>query len=67
MNDNDERLINIEISLANCEKIIDELNDVIIEQGKKIDALVKGYKYIIDTMQEDGIKPLSEESPPPHY
>ena len=63
----EERLINIEINLANQEKVIDELNSVIIEQGKTIDLLVRQNKMLIEAMREDAVKPLSEETPPPHY
>ena len=63
----EQRLINIEINLANQEKVIDELNSVIIEQGKTIDLLVRQNKMLIEAMDEDAVKPLSEETPPPHY
>ena len=35
----EERLINIEIALANQERIIEDLNQVIISQGKQLDLL----------------------------
>ena len=68
MNDEVEnRLIEIETALANQEKFIDDLNEVIIKQGKIIDALVQQMKIIKETMPQDFVKPLSEETPPPHY
>ena len=68
MNDEVEnRLIEIETALANQEKFIDDLNDVVIKQGKIIDALVQQMKIIKETMPQDFVKPLSEETPPPHY
>ena len=68
MNDEVEnRLIEIETALANQEKFIDDLNEVIIKQGKIIDALIQQMKIIKETMPQDFIKPLSEETPPPHY
>lgn len=63
----EQRLIDIEINLANQEKIIDELNSVIIEQGKNIDLLLRQNKMLIEALREDTVKPLSEETPPPHY
>ena len=63
----DNRLIEIETALANQEKVIEELNEVIIKQGKIIDLLVKQLKYIKETLPQDLVKPLSEETPPPHY
>ena len=63
----EERLINIESALANQEKIIDDLNEVIIKQGKIIDGLVKQTMLIKNSLPQDLVKPLEEESPPPHY
>lgn len=67
MEKSEERLINIEVSLANCEKTIEELNLVIIEQGKLINSLQKRYNFIIDFLSQEGIRSLEEETPPPHY
>lgn len=67
---NDElesRLIEIETALANQEKMLDDLNEVIIKQGKIIDNLTKQTKLIKESLPQDLVKPLSEETPPPHY
>ena len=64
---NDERLIDIETTLANHEKTIEELSNVVFERGKKIDQLLKLNKYLLDLVDKDTVKPLSEETPPPHY
>lgn len=66
-NEIENRLIEIETALANQEKFIDDLNEVVIKQGKIIDALVQQMKIIKETMPQDFVKPLSEETPPPHY
>lgn len=63
----EERLIKIEMALANQEKTLDELNKVVFEQGQKIDHLLKLNKYLLDLVDKDVVKPLSEETPPPHY
>lgn len=65
--DLEERLINIESSLACQEKMAEELNQVIINQGKLIDFLVKQNQYLLNKLEADVVKPLSEETPPPHY
>lgn len=65
--DLEERLIAIESALAMQEKFVDELNQVVINQGKRIDYLVKQNKYLMDNISEDVVKPLEEETPPPHY
>ncbi len=67
LNDIEERLMSIEIALANQEKITDDLNQVVIEQGKTIDKLVKQNKYLLNLLEREVVKPLSEETPPPHY
>ena len=63
----EQRLITIETALANQEKTIDDLNKVVYEQGQKIDKLLKLNKYLLDMIDKDVVKPLSEETPPPHY
>ncbi len=63
----EERFIALEMALANLEKVVDELNTVIIEQGKKIDVLNKQNQFLLNVLNEDVVKPLSEETPPPHY
>ena len=63
----EDRLIDIEVALANLQKNFDELNSVVIEQSKQIDLLQKLNRYILDNMDKDVVKPLEEETPPPHY
>lgn len=67
MDDLEERLIQIETALANQERIVEDLNSVIIEQGKMIDRLLKQNQYLMSVVDQDTVKPLSEETPPPHY
>ncbi len=67
MNDLDERLMNIEMALANQERVVEDLNQVVIEQGKVIDLLQKQNQYLLSRLDEETVKPLSEETPPPHY
>ena len=66
-NELEERLVAIEMALANQEKITEDLNQVIIEQGRMIDRLVKQKQYLMTLAEQDTVKPLSEETPPPHY
>lgn len=44
----EERLIEIESAIAIQEKTIDELNQVVIEQGRQIDRLIKQNLYLAD-------------------
>ncbi len=63
----ENRLIEIENALSIAEKYLDDLNQVVIEQGKQIDILQKQNKFLLAQLRESDIKPLSEETPPPHY
>ena len=63
----EDRLINIEIALTQLQNMVDELNSVVIEQASKIEVLSKQNKYLLDTIQQETVKPQSEEVPPPHY
>ncbi len=63
----EQRLTEIEMALAHHEQLIDDLNEEIIRQGKIIDSLVKETKLLIEAIKESNVKPLSEETPPPHY
>ena len=63
----EQRLIEIETAIATQEKTLDELNKIVYEQGLKIDKLLKINKYLLDIIDKDVVKPLSEETPPPHY
>lgn len=65
--DLEKRLIEIETALANLEKLVDELNDVVIKQDKEMSLLKKSNKYLSELIEAETVKPLSEETPPPHY
>lgn len=61
------RLIEIEMSLANMQKALDDLSDVVIKQDRQINHLQKQNEFLKNVISEDVVKPLSEETPPPHY
>ena len=62
------RLTSIETALAHQQKALDELSEVAINQGKLIDSLVRQNAWLKEALLEQEIvKPLSEETPPPHY
>ena len=63
----ENRLIDIEMAVANLQKTVDELNDVVFEQSKVIDRLSKENRLLATMIKEATVKPLSEETPPPHY
>lgn len=63
----DERFENIELALTEQQRMLDDLNDVIIAQQKEIDILKKENKFLKTLIDRESVKPLSEETPPPHY
>ena len=64
---NTDRFTEIERHLADLEKQLDDLNSVVIQQNKQIARLEKDYKSLRDSVDASLVKPLSEETPPPHY
>ena len=63
----ENRFIDIEIAIANLQKTVDELNEVVIKQGNLIDKLIKENRLLATLIKDNTVKPLSEETPPPHY
>ena len=63
----ENRLEKIQLALTVQQQMLDDLNDVIIEQSKEIDALKKENKMLKTLMERETVRPLSEETPPPHY
>ena len=59
------RLMTIEMTLA--QKALDELSEMVIKQGKMLDYLTKQNAMLQTALEQDVVKPLSEETPPPHY
>ncbi|AHI05810.1 SlyX protein [Bdellovibrio bacteriovorus W] len=67
----DERLINLEIKITQQDHIIEELNEVIIEQQKRIEdlelkttALIEKFKELMTDPGDGDILPHEK---PPHY
>lgn len=64
-----ERLVDIEMALSDLERMVEDLNDVIIRQGKDIAFLQKQSHYLVEAFRntQSAVKPEEEETPPPHY
>ncbi|MCQ2735349.1 MAG: SlyX family protein [Alphaproteobacteria bacterium] len=69
MNDDEikARLVDIEMTLDTQSKILEDLSEMVIRQGKMIDYLFKQNAMLRDSLSTDVVKPLSDETPPPHY
>ena len=61
------RLTDIEMALDNQQKAVDDLSEMVIKQGKLIDYLLKQNEALRSAVDQDVVKPQSEETPPPHY
>ena len=62
MQDEESRLIDIEMALTENERQIEDLNQVIISQGKQIDRLLKQVQYLFSQLNQalllEGLKAL---------
>ncbi len=71
MNDADNaRLEALEVRVAYQDQVIEDLNQTVIDQWKKIDALRRQLNELLDRVQEvEDISagPRTPEPPPPHY
>lgn len=68
-NDHEARIEKLEIDLAHANHTIDELNDVIVEQGKQLARLTRKMSDMTDQVEElieSGIAGHAVEKPP-HY
>lgn len=67
--DTEQRFIDIEMALSNLERTVEDLNDVIIRQGRDIAFLQKQNRFLTEALRnaQSAVKPLEEETPPPHY
>lgn len=64
----EDRIIELEKNAAFQEETLEQLNQALIEQQKRIDALEKLVKSLHSQVQSGGfIKRPDEETPPPHY
>lgn len=65
---NENRFVDIEIKLAHQEDLVESLNQVVYQQGRRIDqleAMVAGLAEHIRTRAQSDATPSSER--PPHY
>lgn len=61
------RLMELEMASDMHQRMLDDLNDAIIRQEKIIERLQKQNEMLKEALSRDVVKPLSEETPPPHY
>lgn len=62
-----ERIDGLEIRIAHQDRTISDLNDVITEQWRKMEALERQVIRLRDEMQNMTPSRDAPEPPPPHY
>lgn len=64
-----DKIEELEIKIAYLEDYINQLNDVVLVQGKKIDRLIEVNNQLREkvTLLEEGGGNEIENRPPPHY
>jgi len=65
--DLDKRLVDVEINVTYLQKSLNELSDMVVKQGKVIEHLERQNMLLQSALETEIVKPLSEETPPPHY
>ncbi|MCV0424934.1 MAG: SlyX family protein [Roseibium sp.] len=67
--DHETRLEKLEIDLAHATNTIDDLNGVVVEQGKQIDRLTRALSNMTDQVEElmENVLPGHQIEKPPHY
>ena len=64
------RLEALEVRVAYQDQVIEDLNQTVIDQWKKVDALRRQLNELLDRVQEvedSSAGPHAPEPPPPHY
>ena len=67
--DHDARIERLEIDLAHANRTIDDLNSVVVEQGKQVDRLTRLLAQMTDQVEElaEHVLPAHRIDKPPHY
>jgi len=62
------RIDSLEVRVAYQDQVIEDLNQTVIEQWKKIESLRRQLAELLDRVQEvEDNTPSRPEPPPPHY
>ena len=65
----ERRVEDLEIKIVYLESTLESLNQVVIKQQNQIDLLIEEIKRLKQQLEQgvEFVRPLSEETPPPHY
>lgn len=63
-----ERLQNLESHLAELERQVEQLNEVVVEQSRSLDKLQNQLRRITDTIETQELARIKDTNPkPPHW
>ncbi len=62
-----KEVIDLQIRLTEQERQLEDLNHEVLRLSKLVQRLEKQYIALQDALQNNFVKPLSEETRPPHY
>ena len=62
-----KEVIDLQMRSMEQARQLDDLNQEVLRLSKLVSRLEKQYTALQDAIQENLVKPLSEEIPPPHY
>jgi SlyX protein len=62
----EERVVDLELRYMRQEKLVDDLNEVVVAQGRTIDRLVAEVKSLREQIAA-GVDALPKDERPPHY
>ncbi len=63
----EKEVIDLQMRLMEQARQLEDLNQEVLRLSKLVMRLEKQCTALQDVMQENLVKPLSEETPPPHY
>ncbi len=62
-----DEIVSLQMRLMEQDRQLDDLSKEIVRLSKVVEKLSKDCQSLRDSMAENLVKPLSEETPPPHY
>lgn len=64
-----DKYLDLEIKVSYLEDYFEQINNVVIEQGNKIDRLIEVNRQLREkiSIMEENMKETRENTPPPHY
>lgn len=63
----EQRIVTLEESAMELTRITEDLSAELVRQGRLLDYLVQQNRLLREALGPGLVKPLSEETPPPHY